>query len=142
MPDVDRNQGQHEPAQRRAGALGQMEALHRALSDAREEPDRSKAGLDQEAFQAIERVREIADHVRASDHRISDLETGLQATRERAERELRAAAEEVEQAKARSAADMARADAAERRAEEAEDRLNEMMIVIQEELAPGRSGRG
>ena len=115
-----------------------MEALHRALSVAREEPDRSKAERDKEACDAIERVREIADHLRASDQRISELQTGLQATSERAQR----VAEELEQAKARSAADMARADAAERRAEEAEDRLNEMMIVIQEELAPGRSRRG
>jgi hypothetical protein len=86
-----------------------MEALHRALSDAREEPDRSKTERDQEACHAIDRVREIADHLRASDQRISDLETGLQVNRDRAQRELRAAAEEVEQAKARSAADLARA---------------------------------
>jgi hypothetical protein len=40
------------------------------------ERDRSKAGLDGGAFQAIEGVREIADHLRASDQRISDLEAG------------------------------------------------------------------
>ena len=81
-----------------------------------EERGRSKTGFDQGAFEAIERVREIADHLRASDQRIRDLEAGLQAMRERTQRELRAAVEHTEQAEARAAAEAARADAAERRA--------------------------
>jgi chromosome segregation ATPase len=143
LPDFTTEQVQHAPPERlQVVQLGRMEALQRAISDAREERDRSKTGLDQGAFQAIERVREIADHLRASDQRVGDLEAGLQAMKERAQRELKSAAQEVEQANARTAAEMARADAAERRAEEAEDRLSEIMIVIQEELASGRSGRG
>jgi chromosome segregation ATPase len=122
--------------------LGQMEALQRAVSEAREDCNRAEAGPDQEAFQAIERIREIADHLRSSDQRISDLEAGLQATREQTERELRAAAGHVQQAQARVAAEAARADVAERRAEEAEDRLSEIMIVIREELRCGPVGAG
>jgi hypothetical protein len=126
----------------REAPVRQMAALERALSDAREERDRSNVALDQEAFHAIEHVREIADHLRASEQRISDLEAGLQATRERAEKELRAAVNHAEKVEARVAVEAARADAAERRAEEAEDRLSEIIVVIQEELAAGRPRRG
>jgi hypothetical protein len=136
LPDFDRNQAQPGPAQRlREPELG----LQRALSDPRDERDRSNAGRDHEAFRAIERVREIADHLRAADQRISDLEAGLQATRERAQRELRVAAEHAEKAQAQLAAAAARADAAERRAREAEERLNEILAVIDEELSAGRA---
>jgi hypothetical protein len=116
-----------------------MEGLQRALSEAREGRDRSNAGLDHEAFRAIERVREIADHLRAADQRIADLEAGLHATRERAQRELRAAVEDAEKSQAHLAAVAARADAAERRALEAEERLNEILAVIEEELSAGRA---
>jgi hypothetical protein len=50
-----------------------QERLHVLQLGRIEERDRSKAGLDQGAFQAIERLREIADHLPASDQRISNL---------------------------------------------------------------------
>jgi hypothetical protein len=121
-------------------AANQMEALHRAVSAAREEREHPRADREQESFQSIERVREFADRLRVSEQRITDLEAGLQAERDRAQRELRAAAERAEQAQARLAAEASRADAAERTAREAEDRLNEILSVIQEEFAAGRAG--
>jgi hypothetical protein len=60
---------------------GPMGALERALGEAREARDLSRAESERDAFLAIERVREIADHLRSSIQRVTDLEAGLQASR-------------------------------------------------------------
>jgi hypothetical protein len=55
-------------------AANQMKALHRAVSAAREQRERGQAEREQESFEAIERVREIADRLRVSEQRVTDLE--------------------------------------------------------------------
>jgi hypothetical protein len=118
-----------------AGASVQLDALRHALGNA----ERSPAEGEQRASDAIDRVRGVADYLRTSDERIGDLQAGLEAIRERARREIRAAQERSEQAEARVAAEAARADAAEARAREAEERLHEIMAVIEQELRAGRA---
>jgi chromosome segregation ATPase len=122
-----------------AGPSNQLEALRRALGSAQEELKRSPAERQQQTSDSIDRIREVADYLRASDERIGDLQAGLEAIRERARREIRAAQERSEQAEARVSAEAARADAAEARAREAEERLGEIMVVIEQELRAGRA---
>ena len=129
MADLTRNSDEHEP---------RLVALRSAIRGAKENEAESVAAREQRTSDAIERVRAVAADLRASDERIADLEAGLEAIRDRARRDLRAAQERAEQAEARITVEAARADAAELRAREAEERLGEIMAVIQQELA--RSG--
>ena len=126
---MTRNPDEHEP---------RLVALRRAIGDTKENEAGSVAAREQRTSDAIDRVRGVAADLRASDERIADLEAGLEAIRDRARRDLRAAQERAEQAETRVAVEAARADAAELRAREAEERLGEIMAVIQQELA--RSG--
>src|SRR3954464_9644609 len=80
------------------GASSQLEALRRALSSAEEEGRLSPAERERKTSDAIDRVREVADYLRASDERLGDLQAGLEAIRERARRDIRAAQERSEQA--------------------------------------------
>ena len=121
------------------GPSSQLEALRRALGSAQDDLERSPAEREQQTSNAIDRVREVADYLRASDERIGDLQAGLEAIRERARREIRAAQERSQQAEARVSTEAARADAAEARARDAEERLAEIMSVIEQELRAGRA---
>jgi ABC-type transporter Mla subunit MlaD len=136
LADFTGNPEQYESARTSgAGASVQLEALRQALSNA----EHSSAEREQRASEAVDRVREVADYLRASDERIGDLQAGLEAIRERACRDIQAAQERCEQAEARVGAEAARADAAEARAREAEERLGEIMAVIELELRAGRA---
>jgi len=140
LADFKGNPEQYESAPTAdAGPSLQLEALRRALSNTGDDGKRSPAEREQRAADAIVRVREVADYLRASDERIGDLQAGLEAIRERARRDIRAAQERSEQAEARVSAEAERADAAEARAREAEERLGEIMAVIEQELRAGRA---
>jgi hypothetical protein len=93
------------------------------------------SGADQIA-DAIEQIREAAAIRHSSESRIRELEMALAAAREQARRDLELAEERVDEAEARSSAEAERAASAERRLQVAEDRLDQVMAVIESELMP------
>src|SRR3712207_9414933 len=64
--------------------------------------------------------------------RVSDLKAGLEALSERATRELAAASARIKELEATVASEAARADSAEQKQREAEDRLAEFVDVLAE----------
>jgi hypothetical protein len=142
LADFTGNLDRHESGQSGEGPSSQFGALQRALIGGRLDGGSSPVECELGPSNAIDQLREVASYLRASDGRIADLESGLDAIRERARRNVRAAQERSEQAEARVSAEAARADAAEVRAREAEERLGQIMAVIEQEFAAGRAAHG
>jgi hypothetical protein len=110
------------------------EALRLAVVGA-EEDARRLVGRE-ETLSAIEQIRQAADWRRSAEERISELEAAFAALRESARRETTASQGRAEHAEARLLAETERATSAERRLRVAEDRLHDVMSVIESELKP------
>ena len=110
------------------------EALRLAVIGA-EEGARRLTGHE-ETLSAIEQIREAADWRRSAEERISELEATLDALRASTRRDLKAATDHAEHAETRLLAENERATSAERRLRVAEDRLHDVMSVIESELQP------
>jgi hypothetical protein len=112
-----------------------LEALKLAVVQAENET-RSDTHLEDETLRAIEQIREAADARRSAEERISELEATLDALRASTRRDLKVATDRAEHAETRLLAETERATSAERRLRVAEDRLHEVMSVIESELKP------
>jgi hypothetical protein len=110
------------------------EALRLAVVEAKDEA-RRLAGRE-EALSAIEQVRQAAAWRAAAEERISELEAAFAALRESARRQTTESQGRAEHAEARLLAETERASSAERRLRVAEDRLHDVMNVIESELKP------
>jgi predicted nucleic acid-binding Zn-ribbon protein len=112
-----------------------FEALRLAIVQAETEVRRGGDRSD-DTSKAIEHVREAAAFRDSAERRVRDLEAALEAVREGARRDLKAALDRAEQAEALLAAEAKRTASAERRLQIAEDRLDQVMSVIESELTP------
>jgi hypothetical protein len=110
------------------------EALRLAVVGAEEEA-RRLVGRE-ETLSAIEQIRQAAAWRAAAEERISELEAAFAALRESARRETAESQGRAEYAEARLLAETERATSAERRLRAAEDRLHDVMSVIESELKP------
>jgi hypothetical protein len=111
------------------------EALRLALVEADNDVG-SAQDRDDEISGAIEQIRQASAFRQYSEARIRDLESALEAARDDARRDLKTANHRAEQAAARAAAEAERAALAERRLRIMEDRLDQVMSVIESELKP------
>jgi hypothetical protein len=91
---------------------------------------------DDEIAGAIEQIRHASAFRQYAEGRIRDLESALEAAREDARRDMRTANHRAEQAAARAEAEAERAASAEHRVQIVEDRLDQVMSVIESELKP------
>jgi small-conductance mechanosensitive channel len=109
-----------------------------ASAPAAEQPKPASAPQDRSANRefgsVLRKIRSAADALRASELRVSDLKAGLEALSERATRELAAAGARIKELEGMAAAEAARADAAEQKRQEAEERLAEFVDVLAEEF--------
>ena len=105
---------------------------------AAEQPNPASAPQDRTANRefgsVLRKIRGAGDALRASELRVSDLKAGLEALSERATRELAAASARIKELEATVASEAARADSAEQKQQEAEERLAEFVDVLAEEF--------
>ena len=111
------------------------EALRLAIVEASNET-RATVDLEDETSSAIAHIRDASAFRRSAEKRISDLEAELDAMRVSAVRDIHSAEDRAEQAESRLAVEIERATSAERRLKLAEDRLEQVMAVIETELNP------
>jgi predicted S18 family serine protease len=111
------------------------EALRLAIVQASGET-RTTADLEDETSSAIAHIRDASAFRRSAEKRINDLEAELDDVRASAVRDIHSAEDRAEHAEARLALEIERATSAERRLKLAEERLEQVMAVIETELNP------
>ena len=97
---------------------------------------RGRPQISRTTSSAIAHIRDASAFRRSAEKRIDDLEAELDAVRASAVRDIHSAEDRAEQAESRLAVEIERATSAERRLKLAEDRLEQVMAVIETELNP------